>query len=68
MAYHAFVHIFQYISEHIRGDIYIYFNLSLSIYISLVAKKHTYIYTRMHFMRKGAGASNNVCVHSIDDP
>ena len=42
----SFVHIFQYISEHILGDKYIYFNLSLSIYIyiSLVAKKHTYIY------------------------
>ena len=58
----SFVHIFQYISEHILGDIYI--SISLSIYISLVAKKHTYI--RMHFMRKGAGASNNnVCVHSM---
>ena len=60
----SFVHIFQYISEHILGDIYIHISISLSIYISLVAKKHTYI--RMHFMRKGAGASNNVCVHLID--
>ena len=64
----SFVHIFQYISEHILGDKYIYFNLSLSIYIYIVGGQKTHLYICMHFMRKGAGASNNVCVHSIDDP
>ena len=64
----SFMHIFQYISEHILGDKYIYFNLSLSIYIYIVGVQKTHLYIRMHFMRKGAGASNNVCVHSIDDP
>jgi hypothetical protein len=52
------------IFEHILGD----FNLYLSIYISLVAKKHTYIYTHALYAQIKAGASNNVCAHSIDDP
>ena len=62
----SFVHIFQYISEHILGDIYTFQSLSRSIYRWW--PKNTLIYIRMHFMRKGAGASNNVCVHSIVDP
>ena len=63
----SFVHIFQYIFEHILGDIYIFKSLCyLDLYI--VGGQETHLYIRMHFMRKGAGASNNVCVHSIDDP
>jgi hypothetical protein len=46
----------------------VYFNLSLSIYIYIVGGQKTNLYIRMHFMRKAEGASNNVCVHSIDDP
>ena len=64
----SFVHIFQYIFEHILGDIYIYISISLSRSIYRWWPRNTLIYIRMHFMRKGAGASNNVCVHSIDDP
>ena len=63
----SFVHIFQYISEHILGDKYIYFNLSLSIYIYIVGGQKTHLYIRMHFMRKGAGASliMFVCTRSM---
>ena len=71
MAYLAHIiraYISIYIYEHILGDKYIYFNLSLSIYIYIVGGQKTHLYIRMHFMLKGAGASNNVCVHSIDDP
>jgi hypothetical protein len=62
MAYHACINSCIYFNIYLNiflGD----FNLSLSIiYMSLVAKKHTHI--RMHFMRKGACASNNVCVRT----
>ena len=40
----SFVHIFQYISEHILGDIYIFQSLSLDLYIVGGQETHLYIY------------------------
>ena len=65
----SFVHIFQYISEHILGDKYIYINLSLSIYIYIVGgQKHTYIYACTLCAKARVPLIMCVCTRSIVDP
>ena len=65
---HSCIYFNVYLNIYILGDFNLDLSLSLDHLHIVGGPKNTHIYACTLCVKARAGASNNVCAHSIDDP